>query len=514
MTPLRALLVEDSEDDALLLVRELQRAGYDVSWERIETADAMRAAFARDAWDVVFADYNLPHFSAPAALAELKELGLDIPVIVVSGSVGEEIAAQTMKAGAHDFILKGNFRRLIPAVERELEQARERRARRQAEEQLRQSQKMEAIGQLAGGVAHDFNNLLTAILGYAEFLATRLREDPAGLAEVEEIRKAGERAASLTRQLLAFSRRQVLEPKVLDLNAIVRGVEKMLNRLIEANVDLVATLDPSLSSVHADAGQIEQVIMNLVVNARDAMPRGGKLTIETANVELDEAYARQHAPTKPGHYVMLAVSDSGLGMDAETQSHIFEPFFTTKEQGKGTGLGLSTVYGIVQQSGGHIWVYSEPGRGTTFKVYLPRVEGTVETAESPPPAVPVRATETILLVEDDEALRRLALKTLQGLGYTVLDAGCGSDALDIARRSSGPVDLILTDVVMPEMSAAELTARLRRIRPQARLLYMSGYTDEAIVRHDVLAPGTAFLQKPFTPASLARKVREVLTARE
>jgi PAS domain S-box-containing protein len=387
--------------------------------------------------------------------------------------------------------------------------------RRKLEAQVRQSQKMEAVGQLAGGVAHDFNNLLTAILGYAELLAPRLRADPSGLEEVAEITKAGERAASLTRQLLAFSRRQVLELKVLDLNTIVRSVEKMLRRLIGEDIDLVATLDSSLAPVRADAGQIEQVIVNLVVNARDAMPDGGKITIETANVEHDDAYARQHVTGQPGKYVMIAVTDTGIGMDAATQSRIFEPFFTTKAKDKGTGLGLSTVYGIVKQSGGYIWTYSEVRRGTTFKVYLPRVEGVAEAIESPMPKVPsARATETILLVEDDASLRKLALTILKGIGYTVLDAGTGADALEITRKHTGPIDLVLTDVVMPEMSGSALVSALRAARPGVPVLYMSGYTDDAIFRHNVLEPGVAFLQKPFTPASLTRKVREVLDARE
>jgi two-component system cell cycle sensor histidine kinase/response regulator CckA len=387
--------------------------------------------------------------------------------------------------------------------------------RRKLEAQARQSQKMEAVGQLAGGVAHDFNNLLTAILGYAELLAPRLRADPSGLEEVAEITKAGERAASLTRQLLAFSRRQVLEPKVLDLNASVRSVEKMLRRLIGEHIDLVATLDSSLAPVRADAGQIEQVILNLVVNARDAMPDGGKITIETANVEHDDAYARQHVTGQPGKYVMIAVTDTGIGMDAATQSRIFEPFFTTKAKDKGTGLGLSTVYGIVKQSGGYIWTYSEVARGTTFKVYLPRVEGVAEAIESPSPKIPAaRATGTILLVEDDASLRKLALTILKGIGYTVLDAGTGADAIEITRKHTGTIDLVLTDVVMPEMSGPDLVSALRAARPGVPVLYMSGYTDDAIIRHNVLEPGVAFLQKPFTPASLARKLREVLDARD
>jgi two-component system cell cycle sensor histidine kinase/response regulator CckA len=382
---------------------------------------------------------------------------------------------------------------------------------RQLEKQLRQAQKMEAVGQLAGGVAHDFNNLLTAILGYTELLEERLGEGTAGFEELEEIRKAGERAAGLTRQLLAFSRRQVLESRVLDLNAIVGDLEKMLRRLIGEDIDLVTTLDPSLSHLRADAGEVEQIIMNLVVNSRDAMPQGGKITIETANVELDEEYARNHISTRPGQYVMLAVSDTGIGMDAETQSHIFEPFFTTKGKDKGTGLGLSTVYGIVKQSGGWIWVYSEPSRGTTAKVYFPEVDENAETVPRRIEATSAAGSETILLAEDEAPVRKLARKALENLGYTVLEASRGEEALSIARSHAGPIHLVLTDVVMPEMGGADLASRVQELRPEARVLYMSGYTDDAIIRHKVLERGTHFLQKPFTPASLARKVREALS---
>jgi len=341
MKSLRALLVEDSEDDAALLIRELQHAGYELTWRRVESEAEMRRAIEEDAWNVIFADYNLPTFSAPEALNVLRASGIDIPFLIVSGSVGEEVAAEAMKAGAHDYVLKGNLQRLSPAVEREIEQASQRLARRQAEEQLRQSQKMEAIGRLAGGVAHDFNNLLTAILGYADLLMPKLNGNEDAREEVAEIRKAGERAAALTRQLLAFSRRQVLQPKILDLNAIVREMESMLRRLIGEDIDLVARLDPALGSVLADSSQVEQVIMNLVVNSRDAMPHGGKVTIETANTDLDEPYTRKHIDVRPGPYVMLAVSDTGMGMDEATRARIFEPFLTTKAKDRGTGLGLS-----------------------------------------------------------------------------------------------------------------------------------------------------------------------------
>ncbi|TAL11840.1 MAG: PAS domain S-box protein [Nitrospirae bacterium] len=385
------------------------------------------------------------------------------------------------------------------------------------EEQLRQSQKMEAVGKLAGGIAHDFNNLLTAITGYSDLLLGHVPPDSLARRNVEEIRKAALRAGSLTHQLLAFSRRQVLAPKVLDLNAVVTNLEPLLRRLIGEDIELSSAPSPILGRVLADPGQIEQIILNLVVNARDAMPRGGRLTIETANVELDEAYASQHVTVQPGRYVMLAVSDTGVGMDAATQLRIFEPFFTTKEPGKGTGLGLSTVYGIVKQSGGYIWVYSEPRRGATFKIYLPRSEGTPEVLE--PVVAPAKAfvsTETILLVEDDEAVRELVRGILEEKGYAVLVACRSEEAFKLNGQHEGPIHLLLSDVVMPTMSGPELAERLKSSRPRMKVLYMSGYTDDAVVRLGVLTEGTPFLQKPFTPNALLHKVHEVLgtSARE
>ena len=381
---------------------------------------------------------------------------------------------------------------------------------RRTEEQLRHAQKMEAVGRLAGGVAHDFNNILSVILGYGGFLLEDLRPGDPMRSEVEEIRKAATRGAALTRQLLLFSRQQLLEPKVVDLNELLSGMDKMLQRILGADVDLVSLTAQSLGRVRVDPGSIEQVIMNLVVNARDAMPTGGKLTMQTGNVVLDEAYAREHLGVTPGPHVMLAVTDTGTGMDQATQARIFEPFFTTKEKGKGTGIGLSTVFGIVQQSGDHVWVYSEPGRGTTFKIYLPRVDAAVEAVRAIEPPATLRGSETILLAEDDDQVRAVALGILRKRGYRVIEARNAGEALRQSEKHAGTIHLLLSDVVMPEMSGPELGRRLASARPDMKVLCMSGYTDDSIVRHGVLEAGIAYLQKPLTADALTTKVREVL----
>ena len=807
---LRTLIVEDSEDDCLILVDELRQQGFAPAWERVQTGPAMKEALERQDWDAVLADFNMPKFDGLRALQVLQESMLDIPFIVVSGTIGEDVAVETMKAGAHDYLLKDKLTRLGEAIRRELRDAETRRARRlgierirhlnrvlkairnikelitrerdpqallqkaceilvesrgyytscmmlcdgdrillsaiagpliglpslrkmvvgnqlpecvkhalirpgalviqdpvntcescpvsrdygkkldvaalrlecdsetfgallvslpsgmaddpeeldllreaagdvafalrsidinadrtktkrdlaesqettrtilqhlrdgvlvasaeteellfaneamcamlgytrtellsldlrgvhpqesiphvveefgrqargeialatdipvkrkdgsvfladvnstlveiegrpcivgvfrdrtqqrQLEEQLKLAQRLEAVGRLAGGVAHDFNNLLSVILSYAGFAADALRESDPTHADIVEIQNAGQRAAALTRQLLAFSSKQILEPEVLSINKVVSGIESMLRRLLGEDIDIEVHLDEPLGSVMADPGQIEQIIMNLAVNARDAMPQGGKLTIETANAELDEGYAEQHVAVKPGRFVMLSVTDTGTGMEAETRAHVFEPFFTTKEKGKGTGLGLSTVYGIVKQSGGNIWIYTEPGSGTTFKVYLPLVDA---------PAVDVRrrlttamatGSETVLVVEDEDAVRKLSERILRNAGYKVLAAASGGDALVLCEKQHETIDLLLTDVVMPQMSGRELAERLTKLFPRLKVLYMSGYTDNAIVHHGVLALGTRFIGKPFAAAELTRKVREVL----
>ena len=371
---------------------------------------------------------------------------------------------------------------------------------------------MEAIGTLAGGVAHDFNNLLTTIIGNAHLMLTDVDKDTPLREDIEEIKEAGDRAASLTRQLLAFSRKQIIEPIVLDFNDLLAGIEKMLSRLIGEEIEVLTIPGPALWLVEADPGQIEQTLMNLAINARDAMPEGGKLTIETINVDLDENYFSEHGiEAQPGSYVVISVSDTGSGMDKETKEHIFEPFYTTKEIGKGTGLGLSTVFGIVKQNNGFIWVYSEPGHGTTFKIYLPRAKGDVASEKKEQhPMAKFDGSETVLIVEDDGSLRKFAQKVLKQKGYKVLEAENGEDALRVSEEHEGSIHLMITDVVMPMMSGKETAERMQPLYLQMKVIYMSGYTTDVIVHQGVLASGLNFLEKPFTPEELALKVRKVL----
>ena len=618
-SPLKLLLVEDSQDDAHLLIRELTRAGYDVAHERVDTAAGLHASLDRQSWDLVIGDHCMPQFSGIQALAIIQDRGIDVPFISVSGTISEEQAVAAMRAGAKDYVTKGQLTRLLPAIERELREAKARAALRSAEvsfatlvehapigiyrsspkghflsvnsafvrllgydraeevmrlemgrdvyadpaerqrlldrdtytdrqyddveatwkrqdgrlltvqlsvravrnaagqvdyyetfvrditeqrrlqQQLTQSQKMEAIGRLAGGVAHDFNNLLTVITSYSDLLYEDLRPDDRRRDDVDQVRKAAEGAAALTRQLLAFSRQQVLEPRVVDLNGVIDHLKKILQRVIGEDVELATVLDQELGAVKTDVGHIEQVLMNLAVNARDAMPSGGKLTIETTNVEHQDTLC-----------VMLAVTDTGTGMDEATKSRIFEPFFTTKGPGKGTGLGLATVYAIVEQWGGFIWVYSELGHGTSFKIYLPQVTDSAATVALDTRVEIPRGTETVLLVEDAAAVRVVSKQVLERQGYTVLEAADGEAALHLAQRHPGPIQLLLTDVVMPRLGGRELAKRITQSRADVRVLYMSGYTDDSVVRHGILESGVAYLPKPFSPEGLARKVREVL----
>ena len=513
--PIRVLLVEDDEEDYLLtgkLLRDDGRAKFEVKWARSYGAALEEL---KTPYDVCLVDYRLGADNGLALIERAIADGFLGPMIVLTGRGDHDVDVEAMNAGAADYLVKDQLtpqlmeRVIRHSIERKAAEA----ALRRTEEQLRQSQKMDAIGSLAGGIAHDFNNLLSVILSYSDLLAADLESGDPMRAGIEEIKGAGLRAADLTRQLLAFGRGLVLQPRIVDLNDVLAGMEKMLRRVIGEDVELSSLATPAFCKIMADPGQMEQVIMNLAVNARDAMPRGGKLTIETARVVLQEPHASQHFGVKlPGPHVMLAVSDTGIGMDKATQARMFEPFFTTKEAGKGTGLGLATVFGIVRQGGGTISVTSEPGKGTTFKVYFPPADGEVVVPASLPPLErgTLRGSETILLVEDEERVRVVVRTILRKYGYNVLEAQGGAEAFQLCEHDTATIHLLLTDVVMPRMSGLQLAERLLTVRPELKVLYMSGYTNDAVVRHGILDSTISFIQKPITPEALARKVREVL----
>jgi two-component system, cell cycle sensor histidine kinase and response regulator CckA len=514
---LRVLIADDSEDDVVILLHVLRRAGYEPVYERVSTAPAMKAALEQP-WDIVISDFEMPRFGGFEALQLLRDSGHDLPFILVSAVVSEEMAVTAMKAGAHDYIMKRNLTRLPPAIERELQEFQTRAARkaaedalRRSEEQLRQSQKIEAVGRLAAGVAHDFNNFLTAITGHSELLLRQLGAGDPLRKHAEQIEKVAYLAAVLTRQLLSFSRKQVIEPRVLELNAVISNVEKMLCQLIGDDIEFCASLDPAAGHIKADAGQIEQVVMNLAVNARDAMPNGGKLTVTTASIIVGKNHLKNFPGLCAGDYVVITIADTGTGMSEEVKAHLFEPFFTTKPLGKGTGLGLATCFGIVKQNNGHINVQSELGKGATFKIYFPQLPLTLESPPVPirPPAA-AGGDETVLLVEDEPAVREFAVATLREKGYAVVEAVNGEEGLRLARQHDGKIDLVLTDVVMPIMGGKEMADALRASHPDTKILFTSGYTDDALVQHGVLRPDIRFLQKPYMTATLTRKVREVL----
>ena len=519
--PVSILHLEDEERDARLIRSQLVLEGVACAVTRVEREADFREALARGGFDLILGDHALPDFDGLSALALARQTCPDVPFICVSGSIGEELAIETLKNGATDYVLKQRLSRLGPAVRRALEEQRERVRRREAEAaiatleaQLRHSQKLEAVGELAGGIAHDFNNLLTVINGYCERLITAVDDNSLFRTDLELIHKAGQRAASLTRQLLAFSRRQALEARPLDVNAIVRDIERILARVIGENTTILTTLDPALGAVEADPGQLEQVLMNLAINARDAMPEGGTITIETSNLDIADEDDVAVCSLPPGRYIQLALRDTGHGMDEATAAQIFEPFFTTKAPGKGTGLGLSTVYGIVAQSGGRVAVESRPGHGTTMRVFLPRIEATRPQPNSASAPVPVVCGhETLLLVEDEDFVRELIREFLLTAGYTVLEAASAEDALALIADSRTHIDLLIADVVLPGMSGTVLGGRLRRLMPRMETLYISGYPGDSMFGAEIFDPGAAFLPKPFTRHLLTRKVREVLNAR-
>jgi two-component system, cell cycle sensor histidine kinase and response regulator CckA len=514
---LRVLQVEDNEDDALLIVRELRRGGYEVVQRRVMGADEMRQALAEEQWDLVISDYSLPTFSGPAALSVLKQSGCDIPFIMVSGTIDEQTAVTALHAGAHDFVLKTRLARLLPAVQRELNDAATRRAQRageeevkRLEEQVRHAQKMEAVGRLAGGIAHDFNNILTAIIATAD-LALDTPELPDELrADLESILDSGRRAAAITRQLLTFSRKQVVQPRPIDLNEVVQNSEPLLRRLVNQAIRLEMDLVCS-GVVEADPTQVEQVLLNLVVNASDATPAGGVISVSTSDITTHAAAQYDGVALPPGRYAVLRVRDTGSGMDAATLERIYEPFFTTKEAGRGTGLGLATVYGIVNQSGGHIFVHSQPGEGTQFEILLPCIDSAPAPDAGPiTKRGSVSGSEVILVVEDEPAVRAPVCRSLRQLGYFVLEADHGEDALRVLHEYHAPIHLLITDVVMPEMTGAQLVRLLHDWYPQLKVLFISGYSEQLVSSDVLVSEGVAYMPKPFTPEELAQRVRQLL----
>jgi PAS domain S-box-containing protein len=632
--PLRVLIVEDREDDALLLVRALKQGGYEPVWRRVETKEGMREAL-RETWDVVLSDHSMPHFDSAEALALLQGMDLDVPFLIVSGSIPEDLAVSAMKAGANDFLTKERLARLVPAIEREIREGASRALRRRAERELRESeeryrrffeedltgvvltspegaildanpsflamfgfasreealassaldlharpedraeliervraegvvgnhertlrrrdgkavhvianvvgerdaagrlvrvrsylfdvtrrkdleaqflhaQKMEALGRLAGGVAHDFNNLLTVINGYGEIALQQTKEGDPVRRLIAQMRDAGERASQLTKQLLAFSRKQVLEAEVLDLNAVLVGIDPMIRRLVGESIEVRVLCAPGGPRVLADRGQLDQVLMNLVVNAKDAMPGGGTLTIQASATSPDAPAPDADVPD--GRWAVLAIADTGAGMTSEALSRLFEPFFTTKERGKGTGLGLATVHSIVTQSGGQVRVTSRPGGGTVFRVYLPLLDAGTGAAAAESDGGAVGGSETVLLVDDDPALRTMARDVLRGSGYTVIDAPDGDAAFKAFVAHRGPVDLLLTDVGLPGADGRTVAEFMRELSPDTRVLYVSGHSDEALAEKGIVAASVPFLRKPFLPGALLRRVRDTLDA--
>ena len=522
MESLRVLFIEDSPEDCEMLALELEMAGYGLLRRlRVSTAAELRSALVTEAWDLILGDWYLPALDGMEALAQVRELDLDTPFLMISGMAGEDVAVAAMKAGANDFLVKGKLKRLGPTVARELRERRSREEKRRAEaalreseEQLRQAQRMESVGRLAGGIAHDFNNILSVISGYANLL--QMKQARLGMAhrELAEIEKAVSRASTLVKQLLTFSRRQVVRRQTLDLGVVLGEIRPILSRMLGEDVVLESRIEEGLPCVHADRGQIEQVIFNLAVNARDAMPKGGPLQIEIGACTLDPAHFREDEKAAPGPHVRLSMKDSGLGMDADTLSRIFEPFFTTKGEARGSGLGLSTVYGIVRQSGGTIRVQSIPFAGSVFTVYLPAVSADHAESREEARTSPVRRPangESLLLVEDDQDLRRLVKDLLVTEGYRVLEARDTEEALGFAHSAELEIDLLISDLVMPGQHGGDLAESLLSLRPGLKVVFMSGYTADARALRDGW-PESSYLDKPFTAERLLEKVRGALDA--
>jgi two-component system, cell cycle sensor histidine kinase and response regulator CckA len=509
-TTLQVLMVEDSADDAELIIRELRRGDYALNFERVDTEEAMRSAIKTRKWDVVICDYSLPQFSGAHALRLLREVDQETPFIYVSGTIGEDMAVAALKQGAQDYVLKGHWKRLLPAVQRELKEAERQRERAQLERQVRQLERFEAIGRLAGGIAHDFNNVIGAILGWAQLGQEETPKGSPWEDRFDKIRKQAERAAALTAQLLAFARRQVLQAVNLNLNDSISELAAFLKSGMGEDIEFKSILGRDLDVIRGDASQVGQVIMNLCINARDAMPKGGRLIVETQNVELDEEFCRRNAYGRRGRFVMVSVSDTGVGMDAATLDRIFEPFFTTKEQGKGTGLGLATVYGIVKQHDGFVNVYSEVGQGTTFRVYFPAGDGSVSQQGTEVASISLAGKETILVAEDHEGIRELAQEVLSSLGYKTILAADGTEALHKFMHNLQKIDLVLVDVVMPGLGGLEVYERMRTIRPDLPVVFTTGHTAESACLNPFIEAGAAFLQKPYAPHTLGQVVRTAL----
>jgi len=513
--PLQVLIVEDSEDDTALLVRELRRGGYDVAFERVDSPQALDIAISRKEWDVVICDYSMPHFSGTDALRRLRAQGSEVPFIFLSGTIGEETAVAALKQGAQDYLMKNNLKRLIPAVQRELREKELRRERKKLEQEVLGLQKFESIGRLAGGIAHDFNNSLGVILGWAHLGAEQAETFPRQQLRDTFLRigDTARRSAGLTAQLLAFARCQVLQTRNINLNELMSETIRLLESAMGARIEFNVISAPDLFSIRADPTQIHQVIMNLCLNARDAMPQGGRLTVETQNTEVSEDFCRTYPYARPGKYALLSVCDTGVGMESSTLDHLFEPFYTTKEVGRGTGLGLATVYGIVKQHEGFLNVFSEPGKGSAFHVYLP----VSFEFQEPQKALRINhargGNETILLAEDNEALQELTLRSLERLGYRVIAVRNGADAVREFTANHDTVDLAILDVVMPVLDGAEAYLQMREIRADLPVVFTTGHTTESVLLSSQIKEGAAFLQKPYPLSDLGRVVRSLLDGR-
>ncbi len=509
---IRLLIVEDSEDDAALLLLLLRQAGFEVQSERVESAGTLAKALNKN-WDIVISDHSMPHFSGTEALKMVRARDADVPFIFVSGTIGEDVASEAMRTGAQDYVMKTNLKRLVPAVERELRDAGERKERKRLDQRVQQLQKYEAIGRLVGGIAHDFNNMIGAILGWAEMGCQETKPENGLHDRFQKIRDQSVRAGKLTSQLLAFAGGQILQTRKINLNILVKEEMSLLSRIIGEDIEVRVLVAPDLRVTLADPSQIEQVLMNLCLNARDAMAEGGQMLIETQNVELGAEFCRSHAYGRPGSYVLLAVTDTGVGMDTATMDSMFEPFFTTKETGKGTGLGLATVQGIVNQHGGFILTTSEPGKGTSFQVYLPAESGDHEPDDIAHDNQPLRGTETILLAEDHDGLRDTAQEMLQALGYRILAAPDGTKALELFRLHADQIDLIVMDVVMPSLSGPEAYLEICAFRPGVPVIFTTGYTPKARALVSMVERGAAVLRKPYSLLSLSQLVRGALLPR-